>query len=73
MTELFELYKADREGAKEKIRNMDTSRLLAELDDTLQIDVLRMSHLDWMKLPNMQLYRALLAELGDRCRRDGCA
>lgn len=41
MTELFELYKADRNCAKEKIRNMDTSRLLAEL--------------------------------GDRCRRDGCA
>lgn len=68
MTELMELYKADREAAKEKIRNMDAGRLAAELDDTLQFDVFKMNNIDWMKMPNMQLYRTIVQELVNRAR-----
>lgn len=68
MTELYELYQSDREAAIEKIRNMDAALLFAELDDTLQLDVLKMSHLDWASMPDMKLYRAILAELKGRCK-----
>lgn len=68
MTELYELYQADREAALKKIRNMDAAMLFAELDDTLQIDVLHKSHMEWASMPDMKLYRALLTELKDRCK-----
>ena len=68
MTELYELYKKDRSTALEKIQGMDTARLFAELDDTLQIDVLHKSNMEWMTMPDMKLYRAILSELRERCR-----
>ena len=68
MTELYELYQSDREAALKKIQGMDSAMLFAELDDTLQIDALKMSHLDWAAMPDMKLYRALLAELRSRCK-----
>lgn len=68
MTELYELYKDNREAAIERIRNMDAAMLFAELDDTLQLDVLKMGHLDWNNLPDMKLYRAILSELKKRCK-----
>ena len=68
MTTLMELYRTDREAAKEKIRNMDAGRLAAELDDTLQFDVFKMNNIDWMKMPNMQLYRTIVQELVNRAR-----
>lgn len=71
MTELFELYKNDREAARKKIQSMDAALLAAELDDTLQFDVFRISNVDWAKMPNMQLYRAIVQELVDRCKEQG--
>lgn len=66
MTELYELYQADREAALKKIQGMDSAMLFAELDDTLQIDVLHKSHMEWAEMPDMKLYRALLTELKNR-------
>lgn len=68
MTTLFELYKTDRNAAIEKLRSMDAGRLAAELDDTLQFDVFKMGNVEWATMKNMQLYRAIVSELVDRCR-----
>lgn len=68
MTELYELYKNDRPAAIEKIQSMDVSRLLAELDDTLQLDVMKKSHLEWNSMKELRLYRAIVTELANRCR-----
>ena len=66
MTRLYELYQKDRDSAIEKIRNMDNAQLCAELDDTLQFDVLHKSNVEWVKMPGTQLYRTILAELSSR-------
>ena len=68
MTQLYELYLSDLNAAKEKIQGMDTALLFAELDDTLQFDVLKKGNIEWMEIPELKLYRAIVAELKSRCR-----
>ena len=68
MTELYELFKNDRKAAEERIQNMDTALLFAELDDTLQFDALHMDNVEWAKMPGMRVYRMLLREIHNRCR-----
>ena len=66
-TKLYELFAADRNAAIAKIESMDTALLFAELDDTLQFDVLHKSNLEWVQMPDMKLYRSLLQEIRQRC------
>lgn len=68
MTELYERLRADGSGTIEEIRTMDTARLFAELDDTLQFDVTHMDNVEWAKKPELRLYRLIVAELANRCR-----
>ena len=67
MTELYERFTADRAGAVEEIQNMDTTRLFAELDDTLQLDVMKVDHVEWARMPELRLYRTIVNELKRRC------
>ena len=67
MTELYERFVADRAGTTDEIRNMDTSRLFAELDDTLQLDVMHMDNVEWARMPELRLYRTIVNELKRRC------
>ena len=67
MTELHERFTTDRAGTTAEIQNMDTARLLAELDDTLQLDVMRVSHEEWAAKPELRLYRTIMAESERRC------
>ena len=68
MTELMQIYLENREKAQEKIKTLDFSLLLAELDDTLQLDILKVSTAEYIKLPQskMGVYRAIIKELSDR-------
>jgi len=68
MTELMQLYLQNREEAEKKIKNMDAALLLAELDDTIQIDLMALSTIKWMELPRRKagVYHTILKELADR-------
>lgn len=68
MTELLNKYLENKEAAKEEIKGFDNSRLLAELEDTVQFDLMKMSTADFIKLPKSQTYifYALLREVADR-------
>ena len=62
-TELFEMSKDER---MEKIKDMETSALLAELDDTIQFDMLKMSNENWLKYSDKKVYQAIMNELQRR-------
>lgn len=62
-TELFEMSKDER---MEKIKDMETSALLAELDDTIQFDMLKMSNENWLTYSDKKVYQAILNELQRR-------
>lgn len=62
-TELFEMSKDER---MEKIKDMETSALLAELDDTIQFDMLKMSNENWLTYSDKKVYQAIMNELQRR-------
>lgn len=62
-TELFEMSKNER---MEKIKDMETSALLAELDDTIQFDMLKMSNEKWLTYSDKKVYQAIMNELQRR-------
>lgn len=63
MTELFEM---NREERLEKIKNMETSILFEELDDTIQFDILCMSNQNWLNFSKKVVYQAIVNELRRR-------
>lgn len=69
-TELFQEMTNDRDKALEKIKNMESALLLAELDDTIQFDIIGASNRDWTIRMNVQtkVYRAIMSELRDRLK-----
>jgi len=50
MTDLMRLYLDNRTAALEKIKNIDNAILMAELDDTIQLDLMRMANIDFSGL-----------------------
>lgn len=62
-TELFEMSKDER---MEKIKDMETLALLAELDDTIQFDMLKMSNENWLTYSDKKVYQAIMNELQRR-------
>ena len=57
-----ELYKMDREKRAEEIKSMSDARLLAELDDTIQCDILGLNNDAWMTLEKKKVYQAIVNE-----------
>ena len=68
MTELMQLYLQNREEAEKKIKNMDAALLLAELDDTVQFDMMNMPTTEYATLPRSKagVFRAIRKELFER-------
>jgi len=68
MTDLMRLYLDNRTAALEKIKNIDNAILMAELDDTIQLDLMRMANIDFAMLPQERagLYLAIRRELSER-------
>lgn len=71
MTQLMSLYRDNPEAAKKKIKEMDAGLLLAELDDTIQMDLMRISNVEWATLPRDKagVYRAIASEIYDRLHK----
>lgn len=65
-----ELYKMDREKRAEEIKSMSDARLLAELDDTIQCDILGLYNDAWMTLEKKKVYQAIVNELQRRLARE---
>lgn len=65
-TELYELYKNDEIAFLKKIKAMHVSELLTELDDTIQIDMLKMSNEEWISLEGKRVYQSIINELRKR-------
>lgn len=65
-----ELYKMDREKRAEEIKSMSDARLLAELDDTIQCDILGLNNDAWMTLEKKKVYQAIVNELQRRLSRE---
>ena len=67
-TELFEMSNEERLKA---IKEMETGLLFAELDDTIQIDILKVGATEWdiKKRADKKVYRAIINELRDRLRK----
>ena len=70
MTELKQLYLENRSEALEKIQNMSTNMLFAELHDTVVMDMLKCSAMDWLNMPHKEtaVFFALLHELHKRVK-----
>ena len=54
----------------DKLANMDTTQLFAELDDTIQLDLLKVSNDDWaimrsQKIVYTSICRELLKRIGE--------
>ncbi len=64
--ERTELAKMDKEKRKEKIKKMETSRLFAELDDTIQMDIMNISNEEWLNYADKKVYLAIVRELKER-------
>lgn len=58
----------DKEKALQRIKSMDCGVLLAELDDTIQFDILKVSNEKWAidYNPSKRVYNAIVKELRDR-------
>lgn len=69
MTELMNLYNENKEQVKKDLSQMETERLFAELDDTLQFDVCKVGNEDWTCKMHKQkkVYEAIINELRSRC------
>lgn len=68
MTELMRLYLENREAAIEKIKKMDAALLVAELDDTVQFDMMNMPTTDYASLPQQKagVFRVIRKEIFER-------
>ena len=64
-TELFEL---NREERMEKIKQMETDLLFAELDDTIQFDMLHLSNEQWLLFNEKKVYQSIIHELRQRMK-----
>ena len=64
-TELFEMSAEER---KAKIMDMETDLLFAELDDTIQFDMLNMGTDEWAINSDKRVYLAIVNELRNRLR-----
>ena len=64
-TELFEMSAEER---KAKIMDMETDLLFAELDDTIQFDLLNMGTDEWAINSDKRVYLAIVNELRNRLR-----
>ena len=72
MTTLMRLRKDDKEKFLLELSYMDVDRLFAELDDTIQIDMMKMSTYDYMMLENdrVGVYRSIIKDLKKRLERN---
>lgn len=67
MTELMKCLLADgREQTQKKIEEMSSGCLLAELDDTLQFDLMKMDNVAWAENRDKAVYLMLVNELSKR-------
>ena len=68
-TELFEM---SREERMEKISEMSTDLLFAELDDTIQFDILKIGNDEWTigRQADKKVYSLIIAELKKRVSRN---
>ena len=66
------LRKDDKEKFLLELSYMDVDRLFAELDDTIQIDMMKMSTYDYMMLENdrVGVYRSIIKDLKKRLERN---
>ena len=64
-TELFEMSADERKG---RIKTMSTDLLFAELDDTIQFDMLNMGNQAWTEYGDKKVYLAIINELKERLR-----
>lgn len=71
MTELYELYKSKgRDELIKNVRSMSDGRLLSELDDTIQIDVMNIDAEEWASHDRKKVYTVIKNELLDRLDTD---
>jgi hypothetical protein len=61
-----ELFMLTREELANTIKSMKTERLIAELDDTIQFDMLKMSNEQWITYKDKKVYLAIISELSKR-------
>lgn len=55
----------------EKLKTLDTSQLFSELDDTIQIDLLKISHENWNLMRSQKVvYNAICRELLTRIKEE---
>lgn len=69
-TELFELMAADKEKGTQALQEMETERLFAELDDTIQFDIIGVSNEKWATEyhAKKKVYNAIVKELKERLK-----
>lgn len=61
-----ELFMLTREELANTLKSMKTERLIAELDDTIQFDILKMSNEQWIAYKDKKVYLAIISELSKR-------
>lgn len=66
MTKLFDLYNEDREAFRTELESMTVGELFAELDDTIQLDMLKMDNDEWARFKEKKVYQAIVTELRSR-------
>lgn len=68
VTELMKVRLSDKQQFDKILSEFSDARLLAELDDTIQIDLLKMSTVEYLGLSRdrISVYQAILKELSTR-------
>lgn len=61
-----ELFMMTKEDMTKSLKSMEFERLLAELDDTIQFDILNMSNEKWITYKEKKVYSAIIRELRER-------
>lgn len=61
-----ELFMMTKEDMTKSLKSMELERLLAELDDTIQFDILNMSNEKWITCKEKKVYLAIIRELRER-------
>lgn len=65
---MTELSKLNRNEIANQLKNMETEQLFAELEDTIQLDIAKLSTSEWVKA-DTKVYLAIINELRDRMNR----
>lgn len=69
MTELYRILEGDGIGAlQECIKKLDTKDILMGIEDTVQLDVAKLSHDEWVTDKGVKVFKMLLRELVERVK-----